>query len=287
MNKSALRTFRFFSTPALFLIIVIMILPMFFSIYIMFHDVNLLEGGNFVWAGLGNFKKFFQDERALNSLWVTAKYLVGVLSIETIVGLLISFFLDRKFFGKPVVRALIIIPMFMTPVVSGLIWRAFFDTNNGLVNWILSLFKVPMIDWLGSVDTALVSLMITDMWQWTPFMVLLIMASLDCVPTDQIEAAMIDGAREGQIIRHIKFPFILPTTLIAVVMRAIDAVKLFDTVYVMTKGGPGSATEMVNMYSYIIAFQHFRIGYATTISFIFTMIVTILLTKMIKATKAV
>jgi len=287
MNKSALRTFRFFSTPALFLIIVIMILPMFFSIYIMFHDVNLLEGGNFVWAGLGNFKKFFQDERALNSLWVTAKYLVGVLSIETIVGLLISFFLDRKFFGKPVVRALIIIPMFMTPVVSGLIWRAFFDTNNGLVNWILSLFKVPMIDWLGSVDTALVSLMITDMWQWTPFMVLLIMASLDCVPTDQIEAAMIDGAREGQIIRHIKFPFILPTTLIAVVMRAIDAVKLFDTVYVMTKGGPGSATEMVNMYSYIIAFQHFRIGYATTISFIFTMIVTVLLTKMIKATKAV
>lgn len=287
MNKSTLRTFRFFSTPALFLIIVIMILPMFFSIYIMFHDVNLLEGGNFVWAGLGNFKKFFQDERALNSLWVTAKYLIGVLSIETIVGLLISFFLDRKFFGKPVVRALIIIPMFMTPVVSGLIWRAFFDTNNGLVNWILSLFKVPMIDWLGSVDTALVSLMITDMWQWTPFMVLLIMASLDCVPTDQIEAAMIDGAREGQIIRHIKFPFILPTTLIAVVMRAIDAVKLFDTVYVMTKGGPGSATEMVNMYSYIIAFQHFRIGYATTISFIFTMIVTVLLTKMIKATKAV
>ncbi|MBQ3488053.1 MAG: sugar ABC transporter permease, partial [Clostridia bacterium] len=286
-NKSTLRTFRFFSTPTLFLIIVIMILPMFFSIYIMFHDVNLLEGGNFVWAGLGNFKKFFQDERALNSLWVTAKYLVGVLSIETIVGLLISFFLDRKFFGKPVVRALIIIPMFMTPVVSGLIWRAFFDTNNGLVNWILSLFKVPMIDWLGSVDTALVSLMITDMWQWTPFMVLLIMASLDCVPTDQIEAAMIDGAREGQIIRHIKFPFILPTTLIAVVMRAIDAVKLFDTVYVMTKGGPGSATEMVNMYSYIIAFQHFRIGYATTISFIFTMIVTVLLTKMIKATKAV
>lgn len=287
MNKSTLRTFRFFSTPALFLIIVIMILPMFFSIYIMFHDVNLLEGGNFVWAGLGNFKKFFQDERALNSLWVTAKYLIGVLSIETIVGLLISFFLDRKFFGKPVVRALIIIPMFMTPVVSGLIWRAFFDTNNGLVNWILSLFKVPMIDWLGSVDTALVSLMITDMWQWTPFMVLLIMASLDCVPTDQIEAAMIDGAREGQIIRHIKFPFILPTTLIAVVMRAIDAVKLFDTVYVMTKGGPGSATEMVNMYSYIIAFQHFRIGYATTISFIFTIIVTVLLTKMIKVTKAV
>ena len=287
MNKSTLRTFRFFSTPALFLIIMIMILPMFFSLYIMFHDVNLLEGGKFVWAGLGNFKKFFRDERALNSLWVTAKYLIGVLSIETIVGLLISFFLDRKFFGKPVVRALIIIPMFMTPVVSGLIWRAFFDTNNGLVNWILSLAKIPMIDWLGSVDTALLSLMINDMWQWTPFMVLLIMASLDCVPTDQIEAAMIDGAREGQIIRHIKFPFILPTTLIAVVMRAIDAVKLFDTVYVMTKGGPGSATEMANMYSYIIAFQHFRIGYATTISFIFTMIVTILLTKMIKVTKAV
>ena len=264
-----------------------MILPMVFSIYIMFNDVNLLEGGKFVWAGFGNFKKFIQDERALHSIWITAKYLVGVLVLETALGLLISFFLDRRFFAKPVIRALVIIPMFMTPVVAGLIWRAFFDTNNGLVNWLLSLVNIPMIDWLGSIKTALPSLMITDMWQWTPFMVLLIMASLDCVPSDQIEAAMIDGARENQIIRHIKLPFILPTTLIAVIMRCIDAVKLFDTVYVMTKGGPGMATEMVNMYSYIVAFQHFRIGYATTISFIFTMAITILLTRLIKASHAV
>lgn len=287
MDIARKRTFRFFTMPALFVILVIMILPMLFSIYIMFNDVNLLEGGKFVWAGLGNFKKFFQDERALHSIWITAKYLIGVLILETGLGLLISFFLDRKFFAKPVVRALVIIPMFMTPVVAGLIWRAFFDTNNGLVNWLLSLFGIPMIDWLGNIQTALPSLMITDMWQWTPFMVLLIMASLDCVPSDQIEAAMIDGAREGQIIRHIKFPFILPTTLIAVIMRCIDAVKLFDTVYVMTKGGPGMATEMVNMYSYIVAFQHFRIGYATTISFIFTMVITILLTKLIKMSNAV
>ncbi len=287
MNRTINRNFRFFSLPALFLILIIMILPMVFSLYIMFHDVNLLEGGDFVWAGLGNFKKFFTDDRALHSFWVTAKFLAGVLVLETGLGLLISFFLDRKFFAKPVVRALVIIPMFMTPVVAGLIWRAFFDTNNGLVNWLLSLVNIPMIDWLGNAQMALPSLMITDMWQWTPFMVLLIMASLDCVPTDQIEAAMIDGAHETQIIRHIKFPFILPTTLIAVIMRCIDAVKLFDTVYVMTKGGPGSATEMANMYSYIVAFQHFRIGEATTISFIFTTIVTVLLTKLIQMSKAI
>lgn len=287
MNRTINRNFRYFSLPALFLILIIMILPMVFSLYIMFHDVNLLEGGDFVWAGLGNFKKFFTDDRALHSFWVTAKFLAGTLVLETGLGLLISFFLDRKFFAKPVVRALVIIPMFMTPVVAGLIWRAFFDTNNGLVNWLLGLVNIPMIDWLGNPKMALPSLMITDMWQWTPFMVLLIMASLDCVPTDQIEAAMIDGARETQIIRHIKFPFILPTTLIAVIMRCIDAVKLFDTVYVMTKGGPGSATEMANMYSYIVAFQHFRIGEATTISFIFTMIVTVLLTKLIQMSKAI
>lgn len=287
MTATKRRTFRLFTVPSLFVILVIMILPMVFSLYIIFHDVNLLEGGKFVWAGFGNFKKFFQDERALHAIWVTAQYLVGVLVLETCLGLVISFILDRKFFAKPVVRALVIIPMFMTPVVAGLIWRAFFDTNNGLVNWLLSLFHIPMIDWLGNVKTALPSLMITDMWQWTPFMVLLIMASLDCVPSDQIEAAMIDGAHELQIIRHIKMPFILPTTLIAVVMRAIDAVKLFDTVYVMTKGGPGMATEMVNMYSYIVAFQHFRIGYATTISFVFTMVVTFVLSWLIKRTNAV
>jgi len=287
MELTKKKTFRFFTAPALFVILVIMILPMIFSIYIMFNDVNLLEGGDFVWAGIGNFKKFFQDERAIHSIWITVKYLVGVLVLETGLGLLISFFLDRRFFAKPVIRALVIIPMFMTPVVAGLIWRAFFDTNNGLVNWIMGLFGVPMIDWLGNTKTALFSLMITDMWQWTPFMVLLIMASLDCVPADQIEAALIDGARENQIIRHIKMPFILPTTLIAVIMRCIDAIKLFDTVYVMTKGGPGMATEMVNMYSYVVAFQFFRIGYATTISFIFTIIVTVLLTKLIKASNAI
>lgn len=287
MAASKDKTYRYFLYPAAFMIVLIMIVPMLFSLFIMFNDVNLLEGGNFVWAGLGNFKKFLRDERALHSLWVTLQYLVGVLTLEAGFGLIISFVLDRKFRGKAVVRALIIIPMFMTPVVAGLIWRSFFDTNNGLINWLIGLIGVPMIDWLGSIRYALISLMITDMWQWTPFMVLLIMASLDCVPEELTEAAMIDGANELQVVRTIKFPFIAPTLLIAVIMRAIDAVKLFDTVYVMTKGGPGLATEMVNMYAYIVGFQFFRIGYATTISFVFTLIVTFVLTKLIQRAKVI
>lgn len=282
MATTTSKTYRYFLYPAIFTIVIIMIVPMLFSLYIMFNDVNLLEGGDFVWTGLGNFARFAKDERALHSMWVTLKYLVGVLALETVFGLLISFILDRKFKGKALVRALIIIPMFMTPVVAGLIWRSFFDTNNGLVNWLIGLMGIPVVDWLGSTRYALTSLMITDMWQWTPFMVLLIMASLDCVPDELTEAAMIDGANEPQVVRHIKFPFILPTLLIAVIMRAIDAVKLFDTVYVMTKGGPGLATEMVNMYAYIVGFQFFRIGYATTISFVFTLIVTFVLTKLIQ-----
>lgn len=273
------KTHVFFLSPALILLIGLIIVPMTFAIYIMMHNVNLLEnGGKFVFAGLDNFKNFIQDERALNSILITIKYVTISLILQIILGLIISFLLDRQFKFKAITRALVIIPMFMAPVISGLVWRSFFDPTSGLMNYFLNM----NIDWLGNPSTALFSLIIVDTWQWTPFMVLLFMASLDSVSPDLYEAAAVEGAHELHIIKYIKLPHLSPIILIATIMRAIDLVKSFDVIYVMTKGGPGLATETVNMYAYFVGFDFFKIGYATCIAFVFTFIVTFILGKLIK-----
>jgi multiple sugar transport system permease protein len=278
----------YFILPAIIVMVALMVVPFFFSAYITLFNVNLLEnGGAFVFAGFDNFKTFFVDPRVHNALGVTTLFLLAVLTSETVVGTMISMFLDRKFRFKAAYRALLIIPMFMTPVVSGLIWRTFYDPNNGIANWLLHMFHIPPVDWLGSVKFALMSLTIVDLWQWTPFMVLLIMASLDSISEDLYEAARVEGANEIQTVFTIKLPLIVPTILIAMIMRAIDAIKAFDIIYVMTKGGPGIVTETINMYAYTVGFKYFRIGYATTISFIFTIIVTMLLNKLFAKTQSI
>ncbi len=174
----------------------------------------------------------------------------------------------------------------MTPVVSGLIWRAFFDPNAGIISYMYQMVTHHKLDMLGSTTGALWALVIVDMWQWTPFMILLIMASLDGLSEDAVEAAKVEGANEFQIITRVKVPMIKPTIYMAMMIRAIDALKIFDTIYVMTKGGPGSATETMNMYSYVVGFNFYRIGYATTISFIFTIVVTLVLSKLMQRTNS-
>ena len=281
-------THLYFILPALLLMVSILIVPFFFSIYITLFNVNLLEfGGAFRFAGLDNYKKFFVDPRVHNAFKVTFYYIAGILVSQTIIGIAISMFLDRKFRFKSVYRALIIVPMFMTPVVSGLIWRTFYDPAHGISNWLLSLVKLPPVDWLGNARVALASLILVDIWQWVPFMVLLMMASLDTIPDELREASLVEGASELQTIFWIKIPLILPTILIAMVMRAIDAVKAFDIIYVMTRGGPGVVTEIMNMYSYTVGFKYFRIGYATTIAFIFTLLVTFLLSKLLMKAQSI
>jgi len=280
------RLYRLFTLPSMLALLVTMIVPFVFSWWIMLNDVNLLENaGRFRFVGLKNLLFFFTDERAINSVWVTVKFITGALILELLLGVAISMFLDRKFRFKKVLRALIIIPMFMTPVVSGLIWRTFFDPNAGIVSFLVQMVTGAPFDMLGNRYLALPALIIVDAWQWTPFFILLCMASLDTLPEDALEAAKVEGAGELQTIFLVKLPMILPTVITALILRAIDALKSLDVVYVMTKGGPGGVTETMNMYAYTVGFNFYRIGYATAIAFIFTMAVTLILGQIINRTK--
>lgn len=286
MNRTK-RLYNTFTLPAIIAMLVIMIIPTVFAVYISFNDVNLLENaGRFSFAGFKNFISFFSDARGLNSIGVTIKFVVGALLVEVILGVAISMLLDRDFRFKGVVRALCIIPMFMTPVVSGLVWRTFYDPSAGIIPYIVKQLFGVQLDLLGNRFLALPSLIVVDAWQWTPFFILLCMASLDALPTDVMEAAQVEGASELQTIWHIKLPMIKMTIVTTLILRAIDALKAFDVVYVMTKGGPGGATETLNMYAYTVGFNFYRIGYATAIALMFTLVVSTILSQLIKRSNA-
>lgn len=269
---------RWFITPSIITILILNMVPLLFACWIMLNDANLLENqGRFIFTGLKNFRTFLEDPRVLNSFLVTLRFIAGALAGELLLGLFVSLLVDRKFRFKKIIRALLVIPMFMTPVVSGLIWRAFFDPNAGIVSYLHSLLFGTGIDMLGNTNLALIAIIIVDIWQGAPFFIIFILASLDGIPQDATEAALVEGASEFQIIQYIKLPAITPTLIVATIMRLIDLMKTFDIVYVMTKGGPGISTEIINMYTYTIGFKWYRIGYATTVAFIFALLISLFL----------
>jgi multiple sugar transport system permease protein len=277
------RTAYRFLLPSVVTIALVILLPTILAAYITLNNVNLTEnGGKFIFAGLSNYINLAKDSRFFNSLVKTILYVVGSVVVETVIALAICLFLERRFRGRQVVRTLIIVPMFVTPVVVALIWRMFYDPTSGMVNFILKVIGFGSKNaWLGSSYLALPAIVISDIWEWTPFMILIIMAGLESLPVDIFEAAYVDGASELSVIRYLTIPLIVPAMLVAVTFRTIDALKAFDLIWVMTKGGPGVATETTNLYAYTVGFEYFRIGYATTVAFVFTLVVTVIASNLV------
>lgn len=270
------RTAYSFLLPAVVAIFLVIIVPMVLAIFITFHDVNLVEtGGAMIPNGARNFVTLFKDHRFFHSIVISLLYVVTAVSIETVLSVAIALLLDRKFHGRNLVRTLIIIPMFITPVVVGLSWRMFYDPTSGIINYLLGVLGLgARHDWLGNAAIALPAIVLADVWEWTPFMILIVLAGLESIPQELYEAAVVDGTTRMTAIRYISIPLVLPAIVVAMIFRVVDAMKAFDLIYVMTKGGPGLATETTNLYAYTIGFQYFRIGYATTVALVFTVIAT-------------
>ena len=159
---------------------------------------------------------------------------------------------------KRLVRTLLLVPIIMTPVVVGLTWRFIFDPATGMANYLLSRLGIDPVDWLGSPQVALFSVLIADIWQWTPFVILLSMAALDSAPTDPLDAARVDGAREWQVTWYVLLPMLRRAIAIVALIRAIDSIKAFDLFYIMTRGGPALSTETLNFYGYVVGLHQFR-----------------------------
>ena len=268
---------RLFYRPVMVFMGAVSVVITVYVLWLTMQNISLLRPGQQQFVGLDNYIRLLFDMRGLSALGRTVMFTIAATGIELLLGLGIALLLDREFFSKRIVRALILVPIVMTPVVVGLTWRFIFDPSSGMANYLLSVIGFGPVDWLGSPNVAIFALLIADVWQWTPFVVLLTMASLESLPGDPQNAARVDGAREWQVLWHITLPMLQRALLVVGVIRAIDSIKAFDIFYIMTRGGPALSTETLNLYGYIAAFTNFDISYALTIAMVLTILTNVAL----------
>jgi multiple sugar transport system permease protein len=253
----------FFVAPAVLILAFTCLYPVIKGFELSFYDWKLgtpMESRKFV--GWENFAWAWNDPAIFNSIRVTSVFTAGAVTAELFLGLLLAFLLEKGVRGMAFLRTVFIIPIMIAPVVVGLIWRYLFDANFGLINYIVSLLGFEPKIWLGTPGLALPAIIITDIWQWTPFMFILFLAGLQSLPRDPVEAAAVDGATSWQVITKVKLPLLAPVISVAIILRVIDAFRSLETMYIMTNGGPGRETEVLALNIYKTAFMSQRLGLA-------------------------
>ncbi len=218
--------------------------------------------------GLQNYFEVLSDPDFRNAVLRTAIYVVSAVGIELILGLLIASLLSQNIKGQALFRSLLVLPLAATPVAVALIWRLMFNPTGGLANHLLESIGLPTPPWIGSASWALPSLVLVDIWQWTPFVILILLAGLLAMPEEPYEAAKIDGANALQTFWYLTLPMLSPMIYIAALFRTIDSIKAFDTIWVMTGGGPGRATTTLNIHAFKTGFQFLHMGTAATMAII-------------------
>ena len=278
------RNFRWLLVaPAVCLILALSIFPLLFSLWVSFVNYDFQIPGH-AFVGLKNFEQVVADPVARWSLVVTASLSGSSVLLEFVLGLALAMALTTTFRGRGLIMSLIIVPLFISPVVVGQCWALMLQRPFGPTNYILSQllgFDVT-ISWLTQAPWNFIALIVADVWQWTPFMFVILLAGLSAVPPHVYEAAELDGVGAWQTFWYITVPHIAPMMLLALTFRLLDAVKLFDIIFVLTGGGPGTNTYSASYYLYTIGFTQFHLSNATAGSWIFlvlTVIVVIFLVR--------
>lgn len=270
--------------PAIVYLLLIGIFPLLFSFVLSFLNWDVAAGKPMTFAGLGNYVELFRDWRFRVTLLNTVIFVVAAISLEVIFGFGLALLLNRKLRGQTIFRVLLILPMMTTPVAAGYTWRMLYHVTNGPINHILGLLHLPIVPWLSSGRTALMSIIITDVWQWTPFVFIILLAGLQSLPREPFEAAAVDGASRIQIFFYVTLPMISSILIITILLRLVEALRIFDIIFVMTAGGPGITTESSTMYAKIVGLSQFRIGYGAAIAYvllILSIIFFIILTRIL------
>jgi len=269
--------------PAALLILVISIYPLLFSIWVLFVNYDFQIPGH-AYIGLKNFKQVVTDPVARYSLWVTVWLTITNVAIEFLLGLAVAMAMVRTFRGRGLVISVLIVPLFISPVIVGQAWTLILHRPFGPTNYLLGLLlgQEVAINWLTQWPFNFMALILADVWQWTPFMFVILLAGLTSVPAHIYEAAELDGVGRWQVFWYITVPYIAPMMLLAVTFRLLDAIRLFDTIFIMTGGGPGTQTYTASFYLYTIGFTQFHLSRATAGAWIFlvlTLLAVILLVR--------
>jgi len=273
-----------FTLPALILLIAAVIFPMIFSINVALRKYDLrLPTEDYPFVGIDNFLRAARDKYFLNSLLITLQFVVMGIALQFPTGLGVAVLLSRFRWRRYVLPA-ITIPVLTPPIVAGYMGIILFHPD-GVVNYFLSLFGASKIPWYSRPDTALITCVLIDTWQWYPFIALILLAGILSIPPEYIEAARIDGASEGSIFRHIILPMLRGVIAVALIFRMLEMLRVFDVIYIVTYGGPGTATQVTNFYSYLVGFHYWDLGYAAAMGWILVIILSILVTYYMRAFK--
>jgi multiple sugar transport system permease protein len=262
-----------FPLPAVLFVTVLMIFPVLYTLFLSFTTWNLTSGAPLAFRGFASYARVFGEPRFLDALLRTAAFTILAVSVECVLGVAAAVMLNRAFVGKSLLKLLLLLPLVATPVAIGIVFNLFYDPTIGLVNFVLRSIGLPQGLWITSARTVIPSLVIVDVWQWTPMITLIVLAGLTALPGEPFEAARVDGASESQILRHLTIPMVMPVILTAVVLRSIDALKTFDIIFAMTGGGPGYASETLNIMGFKYSFEYFRMGQSSVILVVLFLIV--------------
>jgi multiple sugar transport system permease protein len=261
------RSYWPFVLPALIVVLTVIVFPWVFTIWMSLNEWKVGSPTTFV--GLANYLRLPGDPRFIEAIGHTFYYTALSVVLPMIFGTLAAVIFHIKFPFRGVLRAVFIMPMMATPVAVALVWTMMFHPQLGVLNYLLSLVGIPPQLWVFHPATVIPSLVLVETWHWTPLVMLIVLGGIAAIPTEPYESARIDGATHWQMFRYITLPLITPFLFIAAMIRTIDAVKSFDIIFAITQGGPGSASETVNLYLYSVAFVYYDLGYGSAIAVVF------------------
>lgn len=272
----------FFTVPTIIFVLAMVLFPIIYTLVLSFHSWRMSANIPWKYVGLQNYIGLFSDSRFPMAIGRTFIFTAIALTIEMILGIGIALFLNRRFFGKNFVKTAFLIPMVATPVAIGMVWKLMYDPNIGILDYILKSMGMPTVNFLGDSNIALYSLIAVDIWEWTPQVMLIVLAGITSISTEPFESAMVDGATPWQVTWHITLPLLRPTIFTAFLLRLIDVLKTFDIMYSMTQGGPCYATETMNILSYRQAFEFMQFGSASSMLIVFFVVVMVIAAVTVK-----
>jgi len=263
--------------PTLIFLLIVGLYPTIYVLLLSFSKYDALAGGKLSWVGLHNYIRAFQSPRFYHGLYVTAWFAILGIFIQLVFGLVMALSLQQVGTRlRRILTTLFLVPFMITPAVVAVLWKQIYHPTFGPLNYTLSLFGIEGPAWASDPIWALPALVAVDIWQWTPFMTILLLAGLQSLSREVYEAAYMDGASPWQAFRDHTLPLMKPFIFLAVFLRFIDAFKLFDLVFIITRGGPGDYTESIAYYTYVMGFKYFDLGLAAALSVLQLIIIFIM-----------
>ena len=272
-----------FIAPALTVIAVTNIYPFFYTLWTSFRNWNLAySDASNTFIGIANYHDIIRDPEFWHAVRLSGVYTVSAVGLEFVFGFAIALLFHREFVGRGLFRSILLLPLAISPVVVGLMWRWLYNADAGFINYLFGLAHLPPQAWLVNPRVALPALIVIDIWEWTPFIMMIMLAGLQGLPDEVLEAGKIDGATGWQTLRFLTWPLLRSLAVVAIIFRTADAFRLIDTIFATTYGGPGAATKVLPLMTYFEAFKFFRLGYGAALAMIMIVVSTVWATVMVR-----